>query len=158
VATRRSGRLPHFRRHRLEDTVTTSRIRIILVSLVAVFAVGFVAAGAVYAQAAKAPDTMVLTGSPLGNVTLSHKAHSATYGAKCENCHHASKPEKPMTAAQEKCGDCHTKVATAPMKTKTQAAFHDPMAKKGTCVDCHVQAIAKGKKAPAKCADCHKKA
>lgn len=118
----------------------------------------FVTAGTLYAQAAKAPDTAVLTGSPLGNVTLSHKAHTTTYGAKCEDCHHASKPAKPMKAAQEKCSDCHTKVAAAPMKTKAQAAFHDPMAKKGTCVGCHQQAIAKGKKAPAKCADCHKKA
>ena len=50
-----------------------------------------------------------------------------------------------------------TKVAAAPMKTKLQAAFHDPMAKKGICADCHVKAVAAGKKAPAKCADCHKK-
>lgn len=120
-------------------------------------AVSFVTAEALHAQAAKAPDTAVLTGSPLGDVTLSHKAHTATYGAKCEDCHHASKPEKPMKAAQEKCSDCHTKVAAAPMKTKAQAAFHDPMAKKGTCVGCHEQAVAKGKKAPQKCADCHKK-
>jgi hypothetical protein len=116
-------------------------------------------AAAIHAQAPKPPDTAVLTGAPLGNVTLSHKAHTATYGAKCESCHHASKPEKPMKATQQKCGDCHTKVATAPMKTKLQAAFHNPMAKKGTCVDCHTQAAAKGnKKVPAKCADCHKKA
>jgi hypothetical protein len=33
------------------------------------------------------------------------------------------------------------------------------MAKKGICIDCHQQAIAKGNtKPPAKCADCHKKA
>lgn len=44
------------------------------------------------------------------------------------------------------------------MTTKLQAAFHDPMAKKGTCVDCHVAAAAQGKKVPAKCQDCHKKA
>jgi hypothetical protein len=43
------------------------------------------------------------------------------------------------------------------MKTATRGAFHDPMAKKGTCVDCHVAEAAKGKKAPTKCADCHKK-
>jgi hypothetical protein len=142
---------------RLEFTVTTSRIRTTLIALAGVLAVSFVTAEALHAQAAKAPDTAVLTGSPLGDVTLSHKAHTATYGAKCEDCHHASKPEKPMKAAQEKCSDCHTKVAAAPMKTKAQAAFHDPMAKKGTCVGCHEQAVAKGKKAPQKCADCHKK-
>jgi hypothetical protein len=143
----------------LEDTVTTSRIRILSVFLAALFAGMVLSAGTLHAQAAKAPDTAVLTGSPLGNVTLSHAAHSKEYGAKCQDCHHPSKPEKAMKGAQEKCTDCHTKVAEAPMKTKLQAAFHDPMAKKGTCIDCHQQAIAKGsKKAPAKCADCHKKA
>ena len=112
------------------------------------------------AQAPKPPDKAVLTGAPNGNVTLDHKAHTTTYGAKCENCHHPSKAEKPLKTPREKCSDCHTKVATAPMKTKAQAAFHDPMAKKGTCVNCHVEAIAKGSKkapAPGKCADCHKK-
>jgi len=59
-----------------------------------------------------------------------------------------------MKGENQKCTDCHTKTAAAPMKTKLQAAFHDPMAKKGTCVDCHQKAIAAGKKAPAKCADC----
>ena len=129
-----------------------------LASCAALAVAGVLSAATLHAQAAKAPDTVVLTGAPLGNVTLSHKAHTSTYGAKCDNCHRASKPEKPMKAAQQKCTDCHTKAAAAPMKTKLQAAFHDPMAKKGTCIDCHQEAIAKGKKAPAKCADCHKKA
>ncbi len=115
------------------------------------------AGGSVAAQAPKEPETAVLTGSPLGPVTFAHKAHTKDHGAKCEMCHHASRPEKPLKAEHQKCTDCHTKVATPPMKTKTQAAFHDPMAKKGTCIDCHVQAAAKGKKAPTKCADCHKK-
>jgi hypothetical protein len=139
--------------------VTKTPTRFILASLAAVAVAAFFAVGTLQAQAPKAPDTAVLTGAPLGNVTLSHAAHTKEYGAKCENCHHASKPEKAMKGAQEKCTDCHTKAAVAPMKTKLQAAFHDPMAKKGTCVDCHQEAIAKGnKKAPSKCADCHKKA
>lgn len=117
------------------------------------------AGGRVSAQAPKEPETVVLTGSPLGAVKFAHKLHTKDRGAKCEFCHHASKPEKPMKAEHQKCTDCHTKVATPPMKTKTQAAFHDPMAKKGTCIDCHAQAKAKGNtKVPAKCADCHKKA
>ena len=112
----------------------------------------------IHAQAPKEPETAVLTGAPLGNVTLNHQAHTKTYGAKCTSCHHASKPEKALKSDHEKCGDCHTKVAAAPMKTKAQAAFHDPMAKKGVCVDCHTNAAAKGnKKVPAKCGDCHKK-
>ena len=114
-------------------------------------------AGPVAAQTPKEPDTVVLTGSPLGGVKFDHKAHAKDRGIKCETCHHASKPEKPMASKQQKCTDCHTKVATPPMKTKTQAAFHDPMAKKGLCIDCHVESNAKGKKAPTKCTECHKK-
>jgi hypothetical protein len=117
------------------------------------------AGGRVAAQAPKEPDSVVLKGGPLGDITLPHKAHTKDYGAKCENCHHPSKPEKALKTPTQKCSDCHVKVPAAPMKTKLQAAFHDPMAKKGTCVDCHAQAKAKGKtKMPQKCADCHKKA
>ena len=111
----------------------------------------------VHAQAAKEPKTVVLKGSPMGGVKFEHTLHTKDRAVKCETCHHASKPEKKKTTDYEKCTDCHTKVATAPMKTKTQAAFHDPMAKKGTCIDCHIAENAKGKKAPTKCADCHKK-
>jgi len=139
--------------------IISPRVRIVLLSACASFVISLCLGTGVAAQAPKGPDTAVLIGSPLGPVTFSHKLHSTTYGAKCESCHHASKPEKALKAEHQKCTDCHTKVATPPMKTKTQAAFHDPMAKKGTCVDCHVQMAAKGKtKVPAKCADCHKKA
>jgi hypothetical protein len=62
-----------------------------------------------------------------------------------------------MKGEYQKCQDCHTKAATAPMKTNTQRAFHDATAKKGTCVDCHTAENAKGKKAPTKCNECHKK-
>jgi len=109
------------------------------------------------AQAPREPDTAVLSGSALGSVNFQHKAHVKDRGAKCEQCHHPSKAEKPLKSEHQKCTDCHSKTATPPMKTKLQAAFHDGMAKKGTCVDCHVQAAAKGKKVPAKCQDCHKK-
>jgi hypothetical protein len=126
--------------------------------LLGLAAIAIVASGAiVYTQAPKEPGVVILKGAPMGGVKFDHPKHSKTAAGKCETCHHASKTEMPAKAAQQKCSDCHTKVATAPMKTKYQAAFHDPMAKKGTCVDCHVKATAAGKKAPAKCADCHKK-
>jgi len=151
--------LPHCQR-RAPGSAVTIASRIAVVSICGPFLVAALWGGArVAAQAPKEPETVVLTGSPLGAVTFSHKLHTKTYGAKCESCHHASKPQKPLKAEHQKCTDCHTKVAAVPMKTKTQAAFHDPMAKKGTCVDCHVQSAAKGKtKVPVKCADCHKKA
>jgi len=94
----------------------------------------------------------------MGAVKFPHAAHVQRVGADgCTQCHHASRPEKPAGRAYQKCQDCHTTVATAPMKTKAQAAFHDPMAKKGTCIDCHVKQNAAGKKAPVTCLTCHKK-
>ena len=102
-------------------------------------------------------DVAVLTGSLLGGVRLEHKQHVARAGNKCETCHHASKPEKPAAAPQQACSECHTKAAVPPMKTKYQAAFHNPAAQSGTCIDCHKAENAKGKKAPVKCTECHKK-
>ena len=111
-------------------------------------------AGPVAAQTA--PTKVVLKGNPMGGVNFDHAKHAKLVGdAKCDTCHHASKPEKAMKAKQENCQDCHTKAVAAPMKTNTKAAFHDAMAKKGTCIDCHAKDEAK--KAPVKCADCHKK-
>jgi hypothetical protein len=122
--------------------------------------VAAIAAPRVVGQAtAKQPDTVIIKGTnPMGNVKFDHKTHATERAAnKCETCHHASKKEKPAKAAQEKCTDCHTKAATPPMKTNTQGAFHAPMAKGGTCITCHLAQNAKGKKAPTKCQDCHKK-
>ena len=108
------------------------------------------------AQTPVAPKTVILKGNPMGGVKFDHAAHQKLVGDKCDTCHHASKPEKAMKAKQEKCQDCHTKEATAPMKTTAKLASHDAMAKKGTCIDCHVKAT--GKKVPtSKCTDCHKK-
>ena len=104
-----------------------------------------------------AKDVLVLRGSALGGVRLEHKLHVDRAGKTCDTCHHASRPEKSATAPQQACSDCHTKVAVPPMKTKYQAAFHNPAAQSGTCVDCHKAQNARGKKAPVKCAECHKK-
>ena len=103
------------------------------------------------------PDTIILKGSPMGGVKFEHKLHVDRAGKKCETCHHASKPEKPAKAAQEACMDCHTKPPQPGMKTGLPAAFHNPAAQAGTCIDCHKQMDAAGKKAPTKCMECHKK-
>jgi len=104
-----------------------------------------------------AKEFVVLTGAPLGGVRLAHTLHVERAGNACTRCHHASRPEQPATAPQQACADCHTKVAASPMTTKYQAAFHNPMAQSGTCIDCHKAENAKGKHAPVKCAECHKK-
>jgi len=125
----------------------------------ALFALALVLNPVVMMAQAKPPTTTILKGAPMGGVKFDHAGHVTKTGgdAKCDTCHHASKPEKAATAKQEKCQGCHTTAATAPMKTKAQAAFHDPMFKKGTCADCHIKEAAAGKKAPTKCPECHKK-
>lgn len=106
----------------------------------------------------KAPDTVILKGNPMGGVKFPHAVHAKMAGVTCVMCHHASKPQHPAKTAQENCQDCHTKTATPPMTTNTQAAFHKPMAKGGLCIDCHLKEAAAGKKTPtSKCSDCHKK-
>jgi hypothetical protein len=111
-------------------------------------------AGPAWAQTA--PGKVVLKGNPMGGVNFDHAKHAKFVGdTKCDTCHHASKPEKALTSKNQKCQECHTKAATAPMKTGTKAAFHDAMAKKGLCVDCHAKESAAGKKTPSKCTDCH---
>jgi hypothetical protein len=121
-----------------------------------ILAIAVMGCSLAFAQAKKAPDSVVLKGAPMGGVKFDHKAH-VTAAKKCDTCHHASKPEKANAAPQQNCTDCHTKVAAAPMKTKLQAAFHNPAATAGVCIDCHKTSAAAGKKAPVKCADCHKK-
>jgi hypothetical protein len=117
-----------------------------------IVAVGFVFNGTVFAQA-KGPGVVVLKGNPTGGVKFDHAKHSTAN--KCEICHHAAKPGKPMKAAQENCQDCHVKTPAAPMKTNAMNAFHTPMAKGGLCIDCHAK-NAKGPKATP-CTNCHKK-
>ncbi len=123
-------------------------------SIVLLLCVSVLLLGAV-ALAQKGPTApVVLKGAPMGGVKFDHSKHTAV---KCDVCHHAAKPEKAPKGPQEACTDCHTKTATAPMKTKLQAAFHNPTASAGLCIDCHKKEAAAGKKAPTKCAECHKK-
>ena len=105
---------------------------------------------------AQTPPTVVQLPAPNGAVKFDHAAHMKV--GKCTDCHHASKPEKPLKSQFEKCSDCHTNPATPPVTTKLQAAFHNPTATAGTCINCHKTSAAAGKPAPTKCADCHKKA
>lgn len=126
------------------------RIVAVIVGMLMIFA-------AIVYAAETAPGTVILKGAPMGGVKFDHKAHAAT-GAKCETCHHASKPEKALKSPHENCQDCHTTPVAAGMKTKAQAAFHNPTATAGICIDCHKAEVAKGKKAPTKCAECHQKA
>ena len=142
-----------------QDLVKGGGMKKLFYVALALFALALVVNPIVTMAQEKVPTTTILKGAPMGGVKFDHTAHVKAAGgdAKCDTCHHASKPEKANTAAHQKCQDCHAKVAAAPMKTKAQAAFHDPMAKKGLCVDCHVKNAAAVKKPPSKCPECHKK-
>jgi hypothetical protein len=105
--------------------------------------------------AQEAPDTVVLTGSPLGGVKFGHASHQTM--TECTACHHESRPEMPLGSEFQSCAACHTKTPTAPMTTSVRDAFHDATAKTGTCMDCHVAEAAAGKVVPLKCTECHKK-
>jgi hypothetical protein len=100
----------------------------------------------------KGPETVTLT-APLGDVTFPHAKHQAA--TECTSCHHASKTEKPLTAEHQKCSDCHTKEAVAPMTTTLRFAMHNTAEKTGTCLSCHVKEDEAGKKAPLRCPECH---
>jgi hypothetical protein len=105
------------------------------------------------------PKDVVILKASLGGVQFHHKVHVEERKVPCETCHHPDRPEKPSVtkAPQQACSECHLAVAAPPMKTKLQAAFHNPTATQGTCIDCHKAQNAQGKKAPVKCLDCHKK-
>lgn len=112
------------------------------------------ATAAVAGKAAERPKTVTLP-AKLGAVTFDHDRHASRPGVTCATCHHASKPVKPLTRERQACRECHTSPAKPPVKTSLQAAFHDPKAASGTCIDCHARSAAQG--APLKCMDCHKR-
>jgi len=127
------------------------------VMLSAALAAGALLPGRVAAQAAgepAGPDTVVFNASR-GKVTFTHGKHSKAN--ECASCHHASKAEKPLTAAKEKCADCHSAEPAAPMKTSLKEAFHDTGTGEGTCLSCHAKKADTNTNVPSACGDCHKK-
>jgi hypothetical protein len=141
--------------YRFRRGVETMKPLIAVLAILFICVFGF--APVVQAQV-RSPGVVILKGNPMGGVKFDHGAHAKLIGDKCVTCHHASKPERPSKAPQENCRTCHTKTASAPMKTSAKLTFHDGLAKKGICIDCHSKVAASGKKVPLKCAECHQKA
>jgi c(7)-type cytochrome triheme protein len=75
--------------------------------------------------------------SGFGAVKFMHKSHVGERNVKCETCHHPLKAGSPQNATEQVCSSCHTKAPLPPVKTTLQAAFHNPGATAGTCIDCH---------------------
>lgn len=114
-----------------------------------------VASGVAWGQ--QAPSSPItLKGPSMPAVKFSHSAHMRVAG-KCEVCHHASRPEKPLKSPQQVCTDCHTKPPTPQVTLGLPGAFHNASATAGLCITCHKTENSQGKAAPVKCADCHKK-
>jgi len=126
----------------------------VLIATLATLILAIVCSNALCQEAPSAP--IELKGPTTAAVKFPHSAHTRVAG-KCEVCHHASKPEKPLKSQQEACTDCHTKPPTPPVTVGLQAAFHNSGATAGLCITCHKTEDAEGKGAPLKCADCHKK-
>lgn len=133
------------------------RLSATLVVLACGLAIGVTGAH-ISAQAGQEPGTVVLKRAPLGGVKFEHKLHAHERKIQCETCHHPERSGVAMKAANQACSTCHATKAIAPMKTSNRDAFHDGLARKGTCIDCHRERNAKAVKAdeaPVRCAGCH---
>lgn len=96
----------------------------------------------------QAPDNIILQieGKRLAPVPFPHALHVDKAKIDCAKCHHADKdPTQP-----DRCVKCHP-VTAPPNVTNYKDAYHKQ------CIDCHKAVVAKGTKAPTKCAECHKK-
>src|SRR3974377_2261150 len=82
----------------------------------------------------QAPSEPIRLKAPtMGAVTFPHSAHTRVAG-KCELCHHASKPEKPLKSPRQVCTDCTTKPPTPPVKVGIPGAFPNLTATAGLCI------------------------
>jgi hypothetical protein len=117
---------------------------ILLVGVVALLLIGG------YALADKTPpDTATLTeeGAKLGPVPFPHKAHADKEKIDCAKCHHKEKDMKEV----QKCSACHLPKEVKDNAPIAKDAYHK------NCQTCHKEAAEKGKKAPVKCNECHKR-
>ena len=131
----------------------------VLVVLACLLAIGLSAVW-LQAQTVKEPDTVLMKRAPLGVVTFEHQLHAHDRKAACATCHHPARAGVPMKTPHQACSTCHTAKPVAPMKTSNRDAYHDALARKGVCIDCHLEANAKAAKkvvAPVRCATCHVK-
>jgi len=108
--------------------------------------------------ASKAPDKVNLDEckAKKSGVEFPHKKHMDELKVACDKCHHTDKGLKAGAATDvKKCVDCHK----TPEKKETPVCTEMSPKKNPyhiVCVACHQEQNKAGKKAPAKCAECHK--
>jgi len=91
--------------------------------------------------------TLQIEGGKFGVVPFSHKTHIEKEKIDCAKCHHKDKnPKEP-----DKCSTCHLPKDVKDNAPPAKDAFHK------NCQACHKEAVEKGKQAPVKCNECHKK-
>ena len=93
------------------------------------------------------PLTIKLEGAKMAPVTFSHASHVDKSKVDCAVCHHKDADAKNPAA----CTSCHAVKEAKGGASVAKDAFH------GKCQGCHKDAAGKGKAAPTKCTECHKK-
>lgn len=93
------------------------------------------------------PIMLTLEGAKLPPVPFSHTTHVEKGKIECVTCHHKDKDAKEPQA----CGTCHLLKEVKDNAVPAKDAFHK------NCQTCHKENAAKGKAAPVKCNECHKK-
>lgn len=119
-----------------------------IISVMVLVGVFLLSVGTVSAEK-KMPDTVTLKleGAKLAPVTFSHITHTQKVKINCAVCHHKDKDPKEA----QPCRTCHQVDGIKDNAPIIKDAFHKQ------CQTCHKESVAKGVKAPTKCAECHKK-
>ncbi|MCX8022282.1 MAG: cytochrome c family protein [Syntrophorhabdaceae bacterium] len=101
-----------------------------------------------YAQKKPAEPMMLkLEGAKMAPTKFSHDTHVEKEKIDCAKCHHKDKdPKQP-----EGCVGCHPVKEAKGDAPAAKDAFHK------MCTTCHKEVASKGKAAPTKCNECHKK-
>ena len=98
-------------------------------------------------KTAPEPVKIKLEGAKMAPVTFSHATHADKAKIDCVICHHKDKDAKEPA----NCLTCHPVKDAKDNAPLAKDAFHT------RCQGCHKDNVSKGKTAPTKCNECHKK-
>ena len=93
------------------------------------------------------PMMIKLEGGKLPPVPFSHTSHAEKEKIDCAVCHHKDKDVN----NPQPCVSCHLIKEVKDNAAIAKEAYHK------NCITCHKDSAAKGKAAPVKCNECHKK-
>jgi predicted CXXCH cytochrome family protein len=125
------------------------KIKIFFATLMVVSIAALGISGHIAYAGKKMPDTVTIKieGSKIAPVKFSHEIHTKKLKNDCSVCHHKDQnPKEPQA-----CTACHPPKEAEGATKVAKDAFHK------LCQTCHKENVAKGVKAPTKCAECHKR-